>query len=186
MHENKLCVRTPPSLTLFEFEDMIHNLVINPKRPDQALERQGNAHFLVTDQTTGKLPNLTNGSEGGGRKIGKDVRRNLNLTIPHSKSKCFREFCSETNVGPWGDAWRLVMGGVRARSSPQMGMFRKHIQQLFPQHKRGTDTVQVSLNAAAIPTVARDELLNRAQQSFRFRRSTVCGKEASIKCGTPN
>lgn len=58
------------------------------------------------------------------------------VTIRASKGKCFKQLCHDTDVNPWGTAYRMIMSRLQHGGAPQITgqvLLLKIIQKLFPQ-----------------------------------------------------
>lgn len=103
----------------------------------------------------------------------KEARRELEISIRNSKRRCFKQLCDETNINPWGTAYRLVMSKIKGQKSATITcprMLKVIVEHLFPQRPRLMTTIPRSLDPTTIPPVTLEEVIE-AEKKIRTKKT---------------
>ena len=111
----------------------------------------------------------------------RQARRELEKSIKESKRRCFKALIDESDVNPWGTAYRMVMSRIKGPKGPTLMCYRKLkevVEHLFPARPARLTIIQRNIDVATIPPVSTEEILEAS--------SHIKDKKAPGPDGIPN
>lgn len=93
----------------------------------------------------------------------KTARQGLNKAIKSSKTSRFKSLCEESDINPWGTAYRMVMSKLKGRKSPSQScpeLIKTIVEQLFPNSANEAYDIVWPDEEVSVPQITLDELRN--------------------------